>query len=101
MITLGDIHNSKYEDDFFNIILCGWVLAYSSKPEKILDELLRIIKNKGIISIGFSYHPNQNNLIYSTDQILKKKFEKNISQVYFNFDAYKSDPKKTSFNINY
>ena len=51
LITLGDIHNSKYEDDFFNIILCGWVLAYSSKPEKILDELLRIIKNKGIISI--------------------------------------------------
>ena len=98
LITLGDIHNSKYEDDFFNIILCGWVLAYSSKPEKILDELFRIIKNKGIISIGFSYHPNQNNLIYSTDQILKK-YEKNISQVYFNFDAYKSDPKKKRHSI--
>ena len=98
LITLGDIHNSKYEDDFFNIILCGWVITYSSKPEKILDELFRIAKNKGIISIGFSYNPKEKNLIYSTDQIIKK-YEKNISQIYFDFDAHKTDPQRKRHSI--
>jgi len=84
--------------DFFNIILCGWVITYSSKPEKILDELFRIAKNKGIISIGFSYNPKEKNLIYSTDQIIKK-YEKNISQIYFDFDAHKTDPQRKRHSI--
>ena len=98
LVTLGDIHNSKYEDNFFNVILCGWVITYSANYEKVLEELLRIVKNRGIISIGFSYNPKDNYSIYSTEQILKK-YEKNISQVYFNFDAYKNDPKNTRHSI--
>ena len=98
LITLGDIHNSKYEDNFFNVILCGWVITYSDNYEKILEELLRIVKNRGIISIGFSYNPKDNYSIYSTEQILKK-YEKNISQIYFNFDAYKNDPKNKRHSI--
>ena len=98
LVTLGDIHNSKYMDNFFNVIICGWVITYSTNYEKILDELLRIVKNKGIISIGFSYNPNEDNSIYSTEQILKR-YEKNISQVYFNFDAYKYNPKNRRHSI--
>ncbi len=98
LITLGDIHNCKYEDSFFNVILCGWVLTYSDNYEKILEELLRIVKDKGIISIGFSYNPQKNYSFYSTEQILKK-YEKNISQIFFNFDAYKNDPKNTRQSI--
>ncbi len=98
LVTLGDIHNSKYMDNFFNVILCGWVITYSTNYEKILDELLRIVKNKGIISIGFSYNPNEDSSIYSTEQILKR-YEKNISQVYFNFDAYKDNPENRRHSI--
>ncbi len=98
LVTLGDIHNSKYMDNFFNVILCGWVITYSTNYEKILDEMLRIVKNKGIISIGFSYNPNEDSSIYSTEQILKR-YEKNISQVYFNFDAYKDNPENRRHSI--
>tara|TARA_B100000575_G_C23136486_1_gene660341 strand:+ start:494 stop:1249 length:756 start_codon:yes stop_codon:yes gene_type:complete len=98
LVTLGDIHKSKYMDNFFNVILCGWVITYSTNYEKILDELLRIVKNKGIISIGFSYNPNEDSSIYSTEQILKR-YEKNISQVYFNFDAYKDNPENRRHSI--
>jgi len=80
------------------VILCGWVLTYSDNYEKILEELLRIVKDKGIISIGFSYNPQKNYSFYTTEQILKK-YEKNISQVFFNFDAYKNDPKNTRQSI--
>lgn len=98
LIKLGDIHKTDYEDNFFNIILCGWVLTYSTNYEKILDELLRIIKNRGIISIGFSYNPNENNLIYSTSQILKK-YKNSVSQIYFNFDAFNNDLKTKRHSI--
>ena len=98
LVNLGDIHKSKYMDNFFNVIVCGWVITYSTNYEKILDELLRIVKNKGIISIGFSYNPNEDSSIYSTEQILKR-YEKNISQVYFNFDAYKDNPENRRHSI--
>ncbi len=58
LIKLGDIHQSKYSDNFFDIIVCGWVLTYSNDFEKIVEELIRITKNKGLISIGFTYQPN-------------------------------------------
>lgn len=98
LISLGDIHNSQYEDNFFNVIFCGWVITYSNNYEKILEELLRIVKNKGIISIGFTYNPKDNYSIYSTEQILKK-YEKNISHVYFDFDAYKNNPNNKRHSI--
>ena len=97
-IVLGDIHNSNYQSDFFNIVFCGWVLTYSEDHEKILDELFRLVKNNGIITIGFSYNPKENNNLYSTEQIIKK-FEKKISHIYFNFDAFKSNPKNKRHSI--
>lgn len=91
-IVLGDIHNSNYQNDFFNIIFCGWVLTYSEDYEKIIDELFRLVKNNGIITIGFSYNPKNDYKLYSTDQIIKK-YKNKISHIYFNFDAFKSNLK--------
>jgi len=98
LIELGDIHKAKYVDNFFNIIFCGWVITYSDKFEVLLDELLRIVKDNGIISIGFSYNPKNNYSIYSTEQIINR-LKKNISHIYFNFDAYKNDPNKKRHSI--
>ena len=91
-IVLGDIHNSNYQNDFFNIIFCGWVLTYSEDYEKIIDELFRLVKNNGIITIGFSYNPKNDYKLYSTDQIIEK-YKNKISHIYFNFDAFKSNLK--------
>lgn len=87
-IQLGDIHNCDFENDKFNIIICGWVLAYSNDFKKILNEILRISKNGAVISIGFTYYPDQKNSLYSTDQILEMYKDK-ISNVYFQYDAFK------------
>ena len=32
-IDLGDMHNLPYKDNSFDIIICGWVIAYSNKKE--------------------------------------------------------------------
>jgi hypothetical protein len=108
LTDLGDIHKTTYSDSSFEHIICGWVLTYSNDFEKILDELLRIVKNKGLISIGFTYVPKDidKKRIYdessiglnSTEQILKK-FEKNIEHIYFNFDAKKNNPLQKRHSI--
>ena len=108
LTELGDIHKSKYLDNSFDIIVCGWVLPYSNNYEKTLEELLRITKNNGIISIGFSYIPravdkareydDKTIILDSTEQILKK-YKNNIEHVYFNFDAIKSDPNQKRHSI--
>ena len=107
LIEVGDIHKNKYSDNFFDIIVCGWVLPYSNNFEKILEELIRITKNNGLISIGFTYTPNlerttiyeeKRNILNSTEQIIKK-CKNNIMYEYFNFDAYTIDPKEKRHSI--
>ena len=87
-IQLGDIHKTNYKENTFNVIFCGWVLRYSDNFEKILKEMLRIAKNGAVISIGFTYYSDRFRQLYTTDQIIQF-YKENISNVYFNFDAYK------------
>ena len=108
LTNLGDMHKSNYSDSLFDHIVCGWVLTYSNNFEKILDEMLRVVKNKGLISIGFSYapkHPNDVRVytkgaeaLDSTEQILKK-YKDNIEHIYFNFDAKKNNPSQKRHSI--
>ena len=98
LTDLGDIHNSNYEANSFNVIVCGWVITYSNNFEKMLKEMIRITKNGGIVSIGFTYHPTENNTLHSTEQIIEK-CKDNISLVYFNFDAYKKDKTRRRHSI--
>ncbi len=107
LIKLGDIHDSKYSDSSFDIIVCGWVLSYSNNFEKIFEELLRITKDGGLISIGFTYVPNiedynkhnpGKNVLNSTEQILKK-YNNNIMYEYVNIDAYNINPKEKRHSI--
>lgn len=97
-IKLGDIHKTDYEENTFNVIFCGWVLAYSNNYEKALNEMLRIAKDGAIISIGFTYYPDQQHLLYSTEQIINF-YKNNISNIYFQFDASKKKDKSKRHSI--
>ena len=107
LTKLGDIHQSEYSENFFDIIVCGWVLTYSNDFEKIIDELIRITKNKGLISIGFTYQPetekvniyDQNKKILKTTEQIINKYKNNIMSVYFNADAYTINPKDKRHSI--
>ena len=98
-ILLGDIHNTNYPDNQFNIILCGWVLHYSQDYKKVLKELIRISKNGCIISIGSTYNPKIKCDITNTKQIYQ--FLKNdVSKIYFNTDENVEDvPQKKRHSI--
>jgi hypothetical protein len=102
-IEVGDMHQTRFENSYFDVIVCGWTLSYSNQPAKFADELMRIIKNNGVIAIGVEYstlteaqaiqvhggydlRPTTYDRINSTAQILQL-FNGHVAHVYFNHDA--------------
>jgi SAM-dependent methyltransferase len=54
-IKVGDMHEMDFPDDYFDVVISGWVLGYSDKKQKAADEMLRITKPGGILAIGNAY----------------------------------------------
>jgi SAM-dependent methyltransferase len=112
-IVLGDMHDMPFNDDFFDVVLCGWTLSYSSIPEKAAKEMLRVVRNKGIIGIGVEYskmlkedsehllgyaiqdYSLLDKRINSTSDILDL-FSQKVDHLFFNHDA----PNKISHTRN-
>jgi len=105
-IKLCDMHDICFDNDFFDIVLSGWTLAYSSNKNKALDEIKRVAKNNAIISIGYTYLPeekkyevlNTDKRLISNDQIIDhfKVIEDNI---YYNFDSFKINKSETRHSL--
>jgi len=55
MIDIGDMHQTPYADDSFDAIVVGWTLSYSSDPQSFATEMLRIVRDGGILAIGVEY----------------------------------------------
>ena len=54
-IKLGDMHQLNYPNEFFDAIVCGWVLAYSKHPDVALHEIKSKTKESGFIAIGWQW----------------------------------------------
>ena len=51
-IEIGDMHNLRYNDKEFDIVICGWVLAYSKNQPLAISEMVRVTRSGGLIAIG-------------------------------------------------
>jgi SAM-dependent methyltransferase len=110
LITLGDMHKIPFKKSFFDIVICGWTLPYSTKPEDVINEILRVIKKEGIVAFGIEHVPSADlkkmlksrkivqsdeldlqeiakKRINTCDDIIKKIGRNNIKNVFFNHDA--------------
>lgn len=54
LIQLGDMHNLKFKDGEFDVVLMGWCLAYSNDKKKALSEVKRVMSKNGLLVIGYS-----------------------------------------------
>lgn len=54
-IDLGDMHNMPYANNSFDAIVMGWVIAYSENPYLAAKEVVRVVKDGGIIAVGVEY----------------------------------------------
>ena len=67
-IDVGDMHDMAYADDSFDVVLIGWVLAYSKNPKQAVSEIIRVTRPGGYVSVGwdactdFENHPKRPSL---------------------------------------
>lgn len=95
-IDLGDMHDMPYEDNTWDVIIMGWVLAYSNDPQKAISEVIRVAKDKAVITLGYQYYPippeevakNAGYMVGSSQKYVNvdailELFNGHIEQVYF------------------
>jgi hypothetical protein len=51
-IDTGDAHELPYEDSSFDVVIAGWVFAYSDNNQKLANEIIRVAGPGSFISIG-------------------------------------------------
>jgi hypothetical protein len=56
-IDLGDMHEMPYPSDRWDVILLGWVMAYSNDPPLAAHEVVRVAKHGAVIAVGIEYNP--------------------------------------------
>jgi SAM-dependent methyltransferase len=98
-IDLGDLHDMPYDDNSWDVIVLGWILAYSDNWEKAAQEVIRVARPGAVVAIGAEYNPLSNEEIVATygyrvgnrerltsvDQILGL-FGDSVDAVYFKHD---------------
>ena len=89
-IDLGDMHAMPYEDDTFDVVICGWVLVYSVNREKACSEIIRVVRKGGFIAVGSTSAPAsvedaQSPRIASLAEV-DKLFEGHVETEYFRHD---------------
>ena len=57
-IDVGDMHDMKYTDNSFDIVICSCVLVYSKDPMLACAEILRVCTNGGLICLSQDTTPN-------------------------------------------
>ncbi|MGD1862384.1 MAG: class I SAM-dependent methyltransferase [Leptolyngbyaceae cyanobacterium] len=75
-IQLGDMHALPFTDDKFDAVICGWTIAYSDNKVKAAREMMRVVRNGGIIAIGVEYHPLSTEEIENMTGYLPGSFER-------------------------
>ena len=99
-IDLGDMHAMPYEDDSFDVIVIGWVLAYSLTPEKAAAEILRVARPGAVVAVGCEYNPVAEGEEDSLQQDGARRYNRasdildlfggRVGQVYFHHDVHES-----------
>jgi len=83
-IELGDIHALPYKDSQFDVVLCGWVLTYSRNIGQATSEILRVVRNGGVICIGL--RSNTGLGLTNTADVLAY-FNGKVDRIYFDQDG--------------
>ena len=57
MIDIGDMHQTSYPSASFDAVVLGWVISYSTMPERLVQECKRIVKPGGYLAFGIESNP--------------------------------------------
>jgi len=106
-VDIGDMHELPYQEDSFDLVLAGWVFAYSNAPKKAAAEIARVSKPGAYIAIGCEYHPltieeyrarnnSSERMMFKTTEDITGLFEDSIDDVYFRGEVAESEKENVS-----
>lgn len=52
LIDPGDMHKLPCQDSSFDVVISNWILSYSNNQQQAVDEMLRAVRNNGLIAVG-------------------------------------------------
>jgi SAM-dependent methyltransferase len=95
-VEIGNMHAMPYADNSFDVVLLGWVLAYSRDPAVAAKEVVRVCRDGAIVIASADYvgerkpgtvteFDNQETRIKDVAQILSY-FGEAVGPVYFRHD---------------
>ena len=79
LIDVGDMHDMPYPDNSFDVVILGWVIAYSRNPIKAIREARRVAKADAVFAVGCEYSPLTHDQLKARGSILSddvRHFEK-------------------------
>lgn len=80
-IQIGDAHNLVFQNNKFDLIICGWVIAYSNQKSKLLNELIRVGKNDCIFLFGYSFNKkNKKEILMERKYLVSSPIERITSE---------------------
>ena len=92
VFELQDIENLKFQDNFFDRVLVTCVIAHVTEPFKALEELRRVTKPQGIISMAVSTDPSILLRIIRKILIIKKMKNLDIPYELFIATQHRNNP---------
>jgi len=66
-VDLGDVHAMPYADNTWDVVLAGWVLAYSADRKRAAAEIVRVARRNAVVAVAVEYNP------LSTDEIMAER----------------------------
>lgn len=55
-VDIGDMHSMPYADNSWDCVLLGWVISYSKDPSAAAMEVLRVVRDRGVIAVAVAYY---------------------------------------------
>jgi ubiquinone/menaquinone biosynthesis C-methylase UbiE len=72
--VVGDACNLPFEDNSFDLIICSEVIEHLSSPDKLIDEINRVMENKGVLILSTSNWLSFYGLFrFLAEKLLRKK----------------------------
>lgn len=105
-VDAGNMHAMPYPQNSWDAVLLSWVVSYSDDPKCMAREVVRVVRNRGVVAIGLSNYPQERldqfvregQIIGSgttriqTVQGLLDLFTPHVERIYFTHDV--SDPTR-------
>lgn len=76
---VSDAHKINWESNYFDTIIATEVLEHCYSPEKVINEIYRLLKSRGICILStrfiYPYHPDPKDYYRFTEDSLKYLFQ--------------------------